>query len=235
MNPFRLAAGLTLLTSAACGATSSSDPGSANDEIIAPASTLTLPDAFFPESIAATSRGTLFTGSPTTGDIVKFDHTSGAAVRFVPPGVTKGTFGLLADDKRGVLWACDVDLGPAKAGSSLKSFRLADGALVDSFPVPTGGACADIARGDASFDYTFIRIEKDAVLAPFNFSDIVQPTDVRAHRFTASYAADPRVILTVTAIISQRPNGLLGAFGATPAGSLNRPTTPPPFDTLFRF
>ncbi len=94
---------------------------------------------------------------------------------------------------------------------------------------------ADISRGDASFDYTFVRIEKDAVLAPFNFSDIVQPTDVRAHRFTASYAADPRVVLTVTAIINQRPNGLLGPFGSTPPGSLNRATTRLQFDTLFRF
>jgi hypothetical protein len=91
------------------------------------------------------------------------------------------------------------------------------------------------ARGDYLFDYTFIRIEKDAVLAPFNFSDILQPTDVRAHRFVAAYAVDPRVTLTVTAVISQRPNGLLGAFGTTPAGSLNRPTTRLQFDTLFRF
>jgi hypothetical protein len=91
------------------------------------------------------------------------------------------------------------------------------------------------ARGDYLFDYTFVRIERDAVLAPFNFSDIVQSTDVRAHRFIAAYAVDPRVTLTVTAIISERPNGLLGAFGATPAGSLNRATTRLQFDTLFRF
>ena len=90
-------------------------------------------------------------------------------------------------------------------------------------------------RGDALFGYTFIRIEKDAVLAPFNFSDILQSTDVRAHRFLASYTVDPRVTLSVTAIVSQRPNGLLGAFGATPAGSLDRPTVRLQFDTLFRF
>ncbi|MDT7603458.1 MAG: hypothetical protein QOF61_1455, partial [Acidobacteriota bacterium] len=90
-------------------------------------------------------------------------------------------------------------------------------------------------RGDMLFNYTFVRIEKDAVLAPFNFSDILQPTDVRAHRFIASYAADPRVTLTLTAIVSERPNGLLGAFGATPPGSLNRATTRLQFDTLFRF
>ncbi|MFL6229118.1 MAG: putative porin [Pyrinomonadaceae bacterium] len=90
-------------------------------------------------------------------------------------------------------------------------------------------------RGDVLFNYTFTRIEKDAVLSPFNFSDLVQSTDVRAHRFIASYAADPRVTLSLTAIVSERPNGLLGAFGATPAGSLNRATTRLQFDTLFRF
>lgn len=90
-------------------------------------------------------------------------------------------------------------------------------------------------RGDFLLNYTFMHIEKDAVLSPFNFSDIVQPTDVRAHRFIASYAADPRVTLTLTAIVSQRLNGLLGPFGATPPGSLNRSTTRLQFDTMFRF
>jgi hypothetical protein len=90
-------------------------------------------------------------------------------------------------------------------------------------------------RGDLLCNYTFLRIEKDAVLTPFNFSDIVQPSDVRAHRMFFTYTADPRVLLTVTGIVSQRPHGLAGAFGQTPAGSLNRPTTRLQFDTVFRF
>jgi hypothetical protein len=90
-------------------------------------------------------------------------------------------------------------------------------------------------RGDLLFNYTFTRIEKDAVLTPFNFSDIVQPSDVRAHRLFFTYTADPRVLLTVTGLVSQRPNGLAGAFGQTPAGSLNRATTRLQFDTVFRF
>lgn len=90
-------------------------------------------------------------------------------------------------------------------------------------------------RGDMLFGYTFIRIEKDAVLTPFNYSDLIQQSDVRAHRFSLNYAADPRVVLTLTGIIAERPNGLLGVFGATPEGSLNRPTTRLQFDTVFRF
>ena len=89
--------------------------------------------------------------------------------------------------------------------------------------------------GDVLVGYTFLRIEKDAVLTPFNFSDIAQPSDVRAHRATFTYTVDPRVLLTVTDIISERPNGLLGVFGATPPGSLNRATHRFQFDTVFRF
>jgi hypothetical protein len=91
------------------------------------------------------------------------------------------------------------------------------------------------AAGDVLFGYTFLRIEKDAVLTPFNFSDILQPSDVRVHRLGFTYTVDPRVLLTVTDLISQRPNGLLGPFGATPPGSLNRATHRLQFDTVFRF
>jgi Putative porin len=90
-------------------------------------------------------------------------------------------------------------------------------------------------RGDILLGYTFIRIEKDAVLTPFNASDIIQPSDLRTHRLTFNYTADPRVTLTFTAFIGQRPNGLLGVFGATPPGSLNGATTRLQFDTTFRF
>jgi hypothetical protein len=91
------------------------------------------------------------------------------------------------------------------------------------------------ARGDMQFGYTFMRIEKDAVLTPFNFSDITQQSDMRGHRFGFSYAADPRVVLTVTGIITERPRGLLGPFLTAPPGSLNRPTTRLQLDTVLRF
>jgi hypothetical protein len=90
-------------------------------------------------------------------------------------------------------------------------------------------------RGDLLFNYTLVRIQKDAVLSPFNFSDILQSTDVRTHRFIATYTADPRVTLSLNAFVSQRPHGLLGVFGQTPAGSLDRATTRLQLDTIFRF
>jgi hypothetical protein len=90
-------------------------------------------------------------------------------------------------------------------------------------------------RGDWLFGYTFLRIEKDAVLTPFNFSDIEQRSDTRVHRFNINYTVDPRVVLSLTGYINQRPNGLLGVFGQTPLGSLNTATTRLQFDTIFRF
>lgn len=91
------------------------------------------------------------------------------------------------------------------------------------------------ARGDMQFGYTFLRIEKDAVLTPFNFSDVTQQSDIRGHRFQFAYAADPRVTLSVTGIVTERPNGLLGPFAPTPAGSLNRSTFRLQFDTVLKF
>ncbi|HEX8636102.1 MAG TPA: putative porin [Pyrinomonadaceae bacterium] len=90
-------------------------------------------------------------------------------------------------------------------------------------------------RGDLLFNYTFMRIERDAVLTPFNLSDIAQPSDVRVHRVIFSYAADPRVVVSLNGYFTGRPNGLGGAFGQTPAGSLNRTTTRLQLDTVFRF
>ena len=95
-------------------------------------------------------------------------------------------------------------------------------------------------KGDVAFAYTFMQVEKDAVLTPFNFSDITQQSDMRAHRFQFGYTAfavekDPRVLFAVTAIITERLNGLFGPFVATPPGSLNRATTRLQFDTILRF
>jgi len=91
------------------------------------------------------------------------------------------------------------------------------------------------ARGDTQFGYTFLRVEKDAVLTPFNFSDVTQQSDMRGHRFLFAYTADPRVTFNVIGIVTQRLNGLLGPFVATPPGSLNRSTFRLQFDTVLKF
>ncbi|HUS11726.1 MAG TPA: putative porin [Pyrinomonadaceae bacterium] len=91
------------------------------------------------------------------------------------------------------------------------------------------------ARGDTQFGYTFLRVEKDAVLTPFNFSDITQQSDMRVHRFLFAYTADPRVTFNVIGLVTQRLNGLLGPFAPTPPGSLNRSTFRLQFDTILKF
>lgn len=91
------------------------------------------------------------------------------------------------------------------------------------------------ARGDTQFGYTFLRVEKDAVLTPFNFSDITQQSDMRVHRFLFGYTVDPRVTFNVIGLVTERLNGLLGPFAATPPGSLNRSTFRLQFDTVLKF
>jgi TolA-binding protein len=93
----------------------------------------------------------------------------------------------------------------------------------------------EVNGGDMSFNYAFIRIEKDAVLTPFNYSDISIFSDVRVHRFVAAYAPAPRVVLSLTGFFSARPNGILGPFGATPPGSLNSSIKRLQLDTTLRF
>ena len=89
--------------------------------------------------------------------------------------------------------------------------------------------------GDFLASYTFLRIEKDAVLTPFNWDDLLQGSDIRGHRIFFSYTVDPRVTFNFTGLFNQRPNGLLGPFGTNPAGSLNRYTNRIQIDTVFKF
>ncbi|HKG13468.1 MAG TPA: putative porin [Pyrinomonadaceae bacterium] len=98
-----------------------------------------------------------------------------------------------------------------------------------------GGRPADLSRGDWMFDYTLTRVEKDAILSPFNGSDLGLSTDMRVNRFVVGYALDPRVAVAFTGFFTQRPTGLLGVFGQTPPGSLNRMLTRLQFDTILRF
>ena len=90
-------------------------------------------------------------------------------------------------------------------------------------------------KGDFTLSYTFLRIEKDAVLTPFNWDDLIQGTDIRGHRVFFGYTVDPRVTFNFTGLFNQRANGLAGAFGNNPQGSLNRFTNRLQFDTVFRF
>ena len=60
-------------------------------------------------------------------------------------------------------------------------------------------------KGDWLFGYTFTRIEQDAVLVPFNFSDILA-SNSRVHMPTAAYQIAGGVTLQWTGLFSQRAN-----------------------------
>jgi len=63
-------------------------------------------------------------------------------------------------------------------------------------------------KGDWMFGYDFTRIEQDAVLVPFNFSDILA-SNSRAHVPTIAYQIANNVTAQWTGLFSQRANKLL--------------------------
>jgi hypothetical protein len=59
-------------------------------------------------------------------------------------------------------------------------------------------------KGDILLGYTFARIERDAVLSAFDFSDMRQATNVLEHRIEAYYQADSHVQLGITGLIGRQ-------------------------------
>ena len=59
-------------------------------------------------------------------------------------------------------------------------------------------------KGDLRLGYTFMRIERDAVLSAFNFSDLRNPTNVIEHRVEAYYQLYPHVQVGTTGLIGRQ-------------------------------
>jgi hypothetical protein len=83
-------------------------------------------------------------------------------------------------------------------------------------------------KGDLLLGYTFARIERDAVLSAFDFSDLRQPTNVVEHRIEAYYQAQSHVQLGVTGLIGRQ---LVTAQSSTEERWLKRWQ----FDSIFTF
>lgn len=81
---------------------------------------------------------------------------------------------------------------------------------------------------DWMLGYTFTRIEQDAVLVPFNFSDILA-SNSRAHMPTFAYQVANGVTLQWTGLFSQRANKIV------PLSPFNRFLNRMQFDVLYKF
>lgn len=114
------------------------------------------PDKSHPESVTATSDGTLYFGSFNQGGVMKAGP-GGKTEQFISPGAngSRSVLGVLADEKSRILYVCSNDLsglgvaGPGDAkGAWLHTFDLATGAPKASFQLKDPKSlCNDIAVG----------------------------------------------------------------------------------------
>jgi len=138
---------LIVTLSAACNAIAATDP----DSIALPG------DRAFPESISSTRDGTLFASSLATGGVYRVQPHSAEGKLWIEPATfgTHSTFGVLADEKAGLLWVCSNDLsarglnvGTPDGVSALVGFDLKTGEGKVSAPLPSKPAtCNDITIG----------------------------------------------------------------------------------------
>lgn len=109
-----------------------------------------LPPDFYPESIDVAADGTFYVGSWRQGAIARLLPGQTNAEILVPRGSNglTNTQGVLVDSNRSVLWACSGNMGYTtvpRHDSALKSFDLASGAPRQSYALPGGGYCNDLA------------------------------------------------------------------------------------------
>ena len=83
-------------------------------------------------------------------------------------------------------------------------------------------------KGDWLFGYTYTRIEQDAVLVPFNFSDILQ-SNSRVHMPTIGYQIANAVTVQWNGLFSQRVNPV------TTNSPFNRYLNRMQFDVIYKF
>lgn len=109
----------------------------------------------FAESLTSASDGSIFVGQIAEGGILRVKD--GTPEVWVQPGAfgSRSIYGVFADEKSGILWACSNDLAQyglttaGEPGSALKGFDLTTGAGKISVAFPEGRAeCNDIAVGN---------------------------------------------------------------------------------------
>ncbi len=110
------------------------------------ASPVTVPDTrVFPESITATSDGTLLIAGSEKGIIYKAAPGATTAQAWIlreQAGFEGFLLGIYADEPRGVFYVCSDVVGPPRK-AAFKSFDLKTGALKATYAFPDGGLCND--------------------------------------------------------------------------------------------
>jgi len=110
----------------------------------------------FPESVTSDQDGNVYAGS-SNGTIYRARAGATVAEPWILPDAGNGLrslFGVLADDRSGLLWTCDngdfMSRAPGQPPSTLKAFDLVTGNLSARFDFPSGpAACNDIAVDQA--------------------------------------------------------------------------------------
>jgi hypothetical protein len=111
-------------------------PGDAGPPGPADVEALELPGpAYYPESLNASSDGTLYVGSLVTGEVARFAPGASEATAFLPPGTVKGVAGVLVDDSTHSLFLCAVD-ATFKSPDSVARYDLNTGSLIATFSFP---------------------------------------------------------------------------------------------------
>ncbi len=119
-------------------------------------------DRVYPESITATSDGTLIIGSLAEGNIYRATPGAGEAELWVKQADAGflSVLGVLADEKAGTLWVCSSDLSsagvsvPGQKQTQLKALDLNSGNVKASYPLPGNRTlCNDIAIGRDGSEY----------------------------------------------------------------------------------
>ena len=87
-------------------------------------------------------------------------------------------------------------------------------------------------KGDVRFGYTFIRIEREAVVSAFSFSDLRQATNVANHRIEVLYQAYRNITLGFTGLIGRQ---LVTATSPTTTVSPERWLKRLQFDLTYKF
>lgn len=113
---------------------------------------IALPGHAYPESVTSTADGTIYVSNISQGGILRIRN--GRVEQWIQPGSygTRSIYGVVADERAGVLWACSNDLkaygltGVGDPGVAIKAFDLHTGLGRKSVSFGDGPAeCNDIA------------------------------------------------------------------------------------------